>query len=140
MTTHYQINGDERKIKLGSTGQFDPAPLCGSGDGNAEMTRTVEACDCGPCNEILAIAPAYLELNKATAWEVTGHVYPRDKTDGPEPVYWIWSDGEIYQITNTEDEPRTPAGYFSLGTLLELKDIEPRRYVEAERPQPGMRP
>lgn len=140
MTTHFEITAEEIKIKLGSTGAFKDAALCGSSDGNARLTNVVEACDCQKCLDILAEKPDYLAAGRSSDWKLMATVSAHDEDPDKSPVYWVWTDGDIHQITNTSRPPRISAGYGNLDALLSLKGIARHRVVPYEEPSvaPGM--
>ena len=132
MTTHFEITAEERKIKLGSSAQLKDAALCDDLDGNARLTNVVEACDCPKCLDILKENPPYLAAGRSSDWSLTATVAAHDEDPDKSPVYWIWTDGEIHQITTTPRPPRISAGYGNLDALLALKGISKQRVIPRE--------
>jgi hypothetical protein len=66
---HYGMNQKEQQRRRNSTGAYEPAALCGNGDGNAELTREGGKVDCPSCKAILKRDPAFLNPEKMTRQE-----------------------------------------------------------------------
>lgn len=61
---HYLMTQDEQRRKYGSTGNYEPAALCGNGSYHAEKTRDVHAVDCPQCVGRLRTGAGYLDRHE----------------------------------------------------------------------------
>lgn len=124
---HFEITGDERKIRNHSTGHFDDGCLCGSGDFHAKKVAIAEPVDCEPCLTLLAAEPSYLKMFARpvadTGWKLHGTVPAKNPGTGEaiheEVHYKLWTDGHLWRLT-VDSEPDDGYGYGNVEAYLKF--------------------